>query len=96
LAGDARRGVRQERDQIGADRLAREEEGAQDGVQFLAVACFGQIPRAGAVDVAVGLVRDPPDRLGGAAEVEVLQRLGDQAGSVADGRRESVRVRGAR
>jgi hypothetical protein len=35
--------------------------------------------------VAVCLVRDLPDRLAGAAEVEVLQCRGDQAGSARDG-----------
>jgi hypothetical protein len=61
LAGDARRGVREERDQVRADRLAGEEERGQDGIQLPVVACSGQVPRAGAVDVAVSFDRSPTD-----------------------------------
>jgi hypothetical protein len=92
LPGDAARGIREERRQVRADRLAGEEEDGQDSVELRAVVRLGQVPRSGAVDVAVRLVRDLPDRLGGTAEVEVFQCLGDQAGSSPDGPVESGRV----
>src|SRR6185437_11648242 len=56
---------------------------------------LGQVPGARAVDVAVRLMRDRPDRLGGAAEVEVRQGGGDQGGSVRDGGLQGGRVWGA-
>jgi len=95
LTDDALRGVREERRQVLADRPAGAQERGQHGIQLRAVAGFGQIPRAGAVDVAVRLVRDPPDRVGGTAEVEISQCPGYQARSVPDGFIERDRVRRA-
>ena len=79
-----------------ADRLAGVQEGRQDGVEFHSVTGPGQVPWARAVDVAVRLIRDPPDRLGGPAEVVVVQCPGDQARCVRDGVAEGGRVRCAR
>ena len=65
LPGDPGRRVREERPQVLPGRLAGAQQPGQDGGQLRAFAGLSQVPRAGAVDVAVGLVRDPPDRLGG-------------------------------